>query len=162
VDFTVKDEDTGIKLSLWSRKQIGDVHQNTVDWKIKLQSLEEIDIQVNTKQRRQDVNKAHVEYIHWMKLQESIPLQQSQCKWFEEGDKNTNYSHSMIREKRRKMNLSRIKNKREKWISEDENISKAAVKHLQTFFNRPQPSLNCDTLQCIPNLITLENVVYYA
>ncbi|KAG5572281.1 hypothetical protein H5410_062047 [Solanum commersonii] len=125
----------------------GDVHQNTIEWKIKLQSLGEIDIQVNTKQSRQDVNKVHVDYIHRMKLQKSIPLQKSQCKWFEEGDKNTNYSHSMITEKRRKMNLSRIKNKREKWINKDEKISKAAVKHLQTFFNRPQPSLNCDTLQ---------------
>ncbi|WMV10203.1 hypothetical protein MTR67_003588 [Solanum verrucosum] len=81
----VKDEDTGRKLSLWSRKKIGDVHQNTIEWIIKLQSLEEIDMEVNTKQSRQDVNKAHVEYIHWMKLQESIPLQKSQCKWFEEG-----------------------------------------------------------------------------
>ncbi|KAG5594427.1 hypothetical protein H5410_035659 [Solanum commersonii] len=81
----VKDEDNRKKSSLWSRKQIGDVHQNTIEWKIKLLSLEEIDIQVNTIQSRQDVNKAHVEYIHRMKLQESIRLQKSQCRWFEEG-----------------------------------------------------------------------------
>lgn len=47
-------------------------------------------------------------------------------------------------------------------ISKDEKILKEAFTHLQTFSNRPQPPLNCDTLQCIPNFIILEKFVYYA
>lgn len=39
-------------MSLWPRKQICDVHKINIEWEIKLQTLEEIDIQVNTQQSR--------------------------------------------------------------------------------------------------------------
>lgn len=38
--------------SLWSREQIGDINENTIKWEAKLQNLEEIDIQIRTKQSR--------------------------------------------------------------------------------------------------------------
>ncbi|XP_059281116.1 uncharacterized protein LOC132034772 [Lycium ferocissimum] len=145
----------GRRLSLWSREQIGDIHENTVKWETKLQSLEELDIQINTEQSIMEVNEAHAEYLHWMKLQDTILTQKSQCKWFEEGDNNTKYFHNILREKRRKFVFTGIKNSRGHWISGDEKISIAAIKHFHHLFNLPTPSINPSIFDNIPNMVSL-------
>ncbi|XP_060200562.1 uncharacterized protein LOC132628815 [Lycium barbarum] len=143
------------------REQIGDLYENASKWEAKLQTLVEIDIQVNTDQSRHEVNRAHAEYIQWMKLQDSILVQKSQGKYFGEGDGNTRYFHSILRETRRTLILSRIKIKRGKWIRGDEKISRAAVKHFHSLFNLPHPSINSNILLCVmPDGLEIKEVVF--
>lgn len=98
------------KLTIWSREDIGNVYDKVAKWKLEAQIVEEVDIMQNTDQSREDNNKCHVEYVRWLSMQESLLNQKSQIKWFEEGDCNTKYFHSVIRERRRKLQIHRIKN----------------------------------------------------
>ncbi|XP_070032638.1 uncharacterized protein [Nicotiana tomentosiformis] len=55
--------------------------------------------------------------------------------WFKEGNANTNYFHSTIRDRRRRLQILKIKDHRGHWIEGDSNIGKAVVHHFQQFFN---------------------------
>lgn len=90
------------RFSQWSRNDIGDINEAVINWKDKLQELEDIDVENNSEKSREYINKAHAQYIRWLSLQESMLRQKSQVKWFEEGEKNTRYFHSILREKKKK------------------------------------------------------------
>lgn len=90
-------------------------------------------------------------------MQNSLTRQKTNVKWFEEGDCNTNYFHSMLREKRRKLQLNTIKNHNGNWIQGEDKIAKAAVKHFNFLFNLPPATLDTKILDCITKKITDED-----
>ncbi|XP_019230172.1 PREDICTED: uncharacterized protein LOC109211124 [Nicotiana attenuata] len=145
------------RLSKWSREEIGNINDQVSKWKAEIQLLYEIDTNSNTDNSRTEANKVYVEYIQWLSKQESLLKQKTQTKWFEDGDSNTKYFHSLLREKRRRLQLHRIKNHRGKWIQKENNIAKAAVKHFDSLFNLPKPTLNPYLFSCIPKCILEED-----
>nr|XP_016459576.1 PREDICTED: uncharacterized protein LOC107783119 [Nicotiana tabacum] len=118
-----------------------------------------MDIINNTEADRSETNKAHAEYIRWLDMQESLNTQKANIKWFGDGDRNTSYFHSLLREKRRRLQLDRIKNHKGKWIQGDEKISKAAIRHFNAMFNLPISKLDPSILNCIIKEITEEDNV---
>lgn len=109
-------------------------------------------------QSREDLNKAHAEYVKWLGIHGNILRQKSKVKWFQEGDYNSNYFHSVLRDRRRRLHKYRIKNHRDRWVQSDDKIVKAAVKHFEKHFNLQAPTMNNAMLNCIPNIIsTKEN-----
>lgn len=89
-------------------------------------------------------------------MQNSLTKQAANVKWFEEGDCNTNYFHSMLREKRRKLQLNTIKNHNGNWIHGEDKIVKASVKYFNSLFNLPPTTLDTNILDCITKNITDE------
>ncbi|XP_019234703.1 PREDICTED: uncharacterized protein PFL1235c-like [Nicotiana attenuata] len=53
-------------LSQWSRENIGDIYEQFNNWEVKVQQLEELDLQHNSENCREELNKAHVEYVKWL------------------------------------------------------------------------------------------------
>lgn len=100
-------------------------------WENKVQIREEVDLNNNDDQSREDLNKTQAEYMKWLAMQESLLKQKSQINWFEEGDLNTRYFHYTIKDRRRKLHLHRIKNYRGRWIQGDDKIGRAAVRHFK-------------------------------
>lgn len=68
------------KLGQWSRKSIGDIYEQFNSWESKVQQLEELGLQQNIENSREELNKAHAEYVKWMGLQETLFKQKSQVK----------------------------------------------------------------------------------
>lgn len=89
-----------------------------------------------------------------MDMQDSILIQKAQVDWYEQGDSNSKYFHSMIRDKRNKLKLHRIKNNRGNWVQGDEKISKAAVKHFENLFTHQHNNVDMTLLNCIPSNVT--------
>ncbi|XP_075088349.1 uncharacterized protein LOC142170355 [Nicotiana tabacum] len=114
------------KLTQWSKEDIGDINEAVNNWEVKLQYLEDKDIENNIEESREEMNRAHVEYIRWLNVQDSLLKQNSRIKWFEDGDKNTR---------------------------RDEKNSNAAIKHFNAQFNLPTPHLNPSILEYIPKYI---------
>ncbi|XP_070034183.1 uncharacterized protein [Nicotiana tomentosiformis] len=122
----------------------------------KVERLEELEISHNTEAERAETNKAHAEYIKWLSMQDSLITQKANINWFEEGDRNTNYFHSKLREKRRRLQLEIIKNHKGKWITGEDKIAKASIRYFNGLFNLPAANLDSSILQCITNKITDE------
>ncbi|XP_059285831.1 uncharacterized protein LOC132039351 [Lycium ferocissimum] len=72
------------------------------------------------------------------------------------GDSNTKYFHYVIRERRRKLQLHRIKNKKGKWITGDNKIARCALKHFEKLFNLKNPNIDPSIMECIPTCISDE------
>lgn len=86
-----------------------------------------------------------------MAKQESLLTQKAQLKWYEEGDCNSKFFHSIIKDKRRRLQLFRIK----KWQMDSggEKISKAACRHFERLFDLPEPRLDSNIFDCVPTCI---------
>lgn len=54
----------------------------------------------------------------------------------EEGGCNSKYFHSLLRDKRRRLQLHRIKNHKHRWVQGDDKIAKAAIHHFAQLFNQ--------------------------
>ncbi|XP_060202876.1 uncharacterized protein LOC132631305 [Lycium barbarum] len=142
------------RLSQWSKDSIGDINEEVNNWEAKMLILEDMDLQNNTGNDREELNKGYAEYIRWLGLQDNILRQKTQTKWFKEGDYNSRYFHCILRDRRRKLHLHRIKNMRGNWIEGDEKISRTAIKHFKNLFNLNYQGNDHRILNCIPTLIT--------
>nr|XP_009783630.1 PREDICTED: uncharacterized protein LOC104232192 [Nicotiana sylvestris] len=140
------------RLTQWSKEEIGNVHEQVKLWESKMNDLEELDLQYNFNSSREELNKGQAKYIKWMTMQDSILKQKANIKWFEEGDSNNKYFHSLIREKRRRLQLHKIKYHRDRWVEGDDNIAKATIRHFHKRFNITHQFK--DILDCIPRIIT--------
>ncbi|XP_016573562.1 uncharacterized protein LOC107871219 isoform X2 [Capsicum annuum] len=147
----------GKRLTQWSREKIGDVNEQAEIWEAKVQYLEDLDIINRTEESRQTLKKGHVEHVYWLSKQDSLLKQKARTRWFEEGDSNNKYFHFVIRERRRRLCIQRIKNKKGKWISGDEKIGKAVVKHYEHMFNLTPSTVDPNILEVIPECITYED-----
>ncbi|XP_070046537.1 uncharacterized protein [Nicotiana tomentosiformis] len=142
------------RLSQWSREEIGNIHAHVLEWEDKIQNIEEIEITNNTEEDREETNKAHAEYTRWLNTQDSLLSQKPNIQWFEEGDINTQFFHSKLREKRRRLQLNMIKNHKGNWVQGEEKIAKAAIWHFNSNFNLLTPTLDLSILNCISTKIS--------
>ncbi|XP_075103645.1 uncharacterized protein LOC142178218 [Nicotiana tabacum] len=130
-------QELGKNLSQWSTDKVGDIHQ-----------------QLNSKHSREDLNKAHTKYINWLGLQENLLKHKTQTKWLQEGDYNTKCFRCVLRERRKRLQLHRIKNNRGRWVKGDDKIARTAIRHFSKLFNLPQHGINHNVLSCIPKCLT--------
>ncbi|XP_070014749.1 uncharacterized protein [Nicotiana sylvestris] len=144
-------------LTRWSKEKIGNIFEQVNIWEAKMVNLEEIDTLNNTDQSREELNKGQAKCIKWLGMQNAILRQKAQQKWYEEGDINTKYFHSLIRNRRCRLHLHTIKDHNGSWVQGDENISKVAVHHFKHLFNLQHQFNNHEVLNCIPNCITKED-----
>ncbi|XP_019223726.1 PREDICTED: uncharacterized protein LOC109205468 [Nicotiana attenuata] len=86
-------------LSNWSKESIGDVFTSVKLSELEMCRLEHEYEANNNDVNRQNLYKAQAEYTRWLKMQESILKQKARIKWAEEGDSNSKYFHSVIKEK---------------------------------------------------------------
>ncbi|XP_060204231.1 uncharacterized protein LOC132632349 [Lycium barbarum] len=145
------------KLSRWSREEIGDINDQVEMWEARMQYLEDQDVIHRSENNRQEVNKGHAEYIYWLSRQESLLKQKAKLKWYEEGDTNSKYFHSVIRDRRRRLGITTIKNNRGNWITCNEKIAKSAIKHYEHLFNMNPRPVDPNILECIPSIINHED-----
>lgn len=59
--------------------------------------------------------------------------------------------------RRRKLQVNRIKNHKDKWIQGEEKTAKVAIRHFNKIFNLPTSSIDPTILNCITKRITDEN-----
>ncbi|WMV54211.1 hypothetical protein MTR67_047596 [Solanum verrucosum] len=106
---------------------------------------------------REDLNREHTKYVKWLGMQDALLKQKTRINWFKDGDYNSKYFHSVLRDRRKRLLIHRIKDHRENWIEGDNMIARAAIRHYKNLFNMGQPNLDSGTLDCIPKLITEED-----
>lgn len=77
----------------------------------------EIDLILNNIEvNRAKLHALNVEYIKFLKVEESILKQKTQLHWFKKGDANTKYFHALIRGRRRKLFVNKVQNESGDWI----------------------------------------------
>ncbi|KAK4366231.1 hypothetical protein RND71_014111 [Anisodus tanguticus] len=78
----------------------------------------------NNEQQREELNKGYAEYVKWLGMQDNLLRQKTKTNWFNEGDYNSKYFHSILRD-RKKLHIHTIKNHRGEWVQGDDKIAKS-------------------------------------
>nr|XP_016463494.1 PREDICTED: uncharacterized protein LOC107786519 [Nicotiana tabacum] len=98
------------KLSSWSREVYGDTHEEPIRLDREISNLEFVLMNNNNESNRTKLYISKAEYIRYLKIQDSMLRLKSRVKWLSEGDSNTSYFHSVIKDKRRKLGINKIQN----------------------------------------------------
>lgn len=96
--------------------------------------LEEKMIADNKDTQRIALNKANAELIRHNKVEEKFLRQKAGLKWFVEGETNSKFYHSVIKGKRKRMQLSRMKKEDGTWVEGEQQLTEVAVTVFQKQF----------------------------
>lgn len=124
-------------LSNWSRESIGNVFDKVDELENKIADMEAIYEQDGNDTNRIKLHWLYAEKIKWMNMQTSILRQKAKINWEEEGDSNTKYFHSVMRQRRKKAYIHRIKNEEDNWINGNDKTADAAVAYYTSLFFQP-------------------------
>lgn len=144
-------------LSVWSKKEYGDIYAKVKEHEHLIKVAEEEVITNNSETNRQKLHFINATYIKHLKLEESILKQKTQLQWFKEGDANTKYFHALMRGRRRRLLIHKICNNEGEWIQGDNNIANAACDHFQKIFTGQENRIDERILQYLPTLVTPEH-----
>uniref|UniRef100_A0A0V0H5Y0 Putative ovule protein n=1 Tax=Solanum chacoense TaxID=4108 RepID=A0A0V0H5Y0_SOLCH len=135
VYFTSEDQKTCKMLSLWSRETYGDIYEDPKKLEAQMKVLEENSVMNNTKVNICEPSRCRAEFTKYLKLQDAILRQKARAKWLEEGDANTSYFHSTIKDRRR-LSLKKIMNEQNQCLEGNDQIVEGAVSFYQNLFSR--------------------------
>ncbi|OIT05622.1 hypothetical protein A4A49_52597 [Nicotiana attenuata] len=68
-------------------------------------------------------------------------------KWAEEGDNNSKYFYTINKGRRRRAHILRIKDSRDNWMVDSNNIAQAAIDHFCNLFSQPDVSSDMSILR---------------
>ncbi|XP_075107134.1 uncharacterized protein LOC142180106 [Nicotiana tabacum] len=147
-------------LSYWSRNIIGNVFDKIKDLEDKVEAMEAAYGEDNSNTNKIILKKLFVEQITWIKKQNNILKKKARVKWELDGDSNTKYFHSTIRQRRKKSYLHRIKNEEGNWIQGNMQISEAAIQYFSNLFTQSVQESDFSILNKIDNHITEEDNIF--
>ncbi|XP_049365268.1 uncharacterized protein LOC125830095 [Solanum verrucosum] len=121
-------------LSNWSKNEYGDIYAKVKEFEETIKKTKEELLTHNTEALRQQLHLMNVNYIRYLKLEESILKQKAQLQWFKEGNANTKYFHALMRGRRRRLFIHKICTGNDVWVQWDEQIAQAACAYFQEMF----------------------------
>lgn len=73
------------------------------------------------------LHRAQAEYKKYLHFEEIFWQQKARYDWFDSGDKNTKFFHSIVKGRRRKLQLQRIQDAHGTWLEEAGEIAEMVV-----------------------------------
>ncbi|KAH0684405.1 hypothetical protein KY285_021907 [Solanum tuberosum] len=144
-------------LSTWSKGEFGDIFIKVKEYENRVKIVEESFIQNNSEENTTALHEINVEYIRFLKLEDSILKQKTQLQWFKEGDSNSKYFHFLLRGRRRRLFIHRVIRDDGEWIQGDENIADATCNHFQQIFTGEDKFIYEGPLDCIPKMLNQDH-----
>ncbi|XP_075111230.1 uncharacterized protein LOC142181699 [Nicotiana tabacum] len=117
-------------LSRWSRETFGDIFKLLAILEDIVRVKEMLFFEEPTIENRIVLQKAQSELKKYLSIEEQYWKQKAGMTWFAEGDRNTSFFHNHVNDKRKKLQLKRIKNGSGVWI-DDQELATAAVDFYQ-------------------------------
>ncbi|XP_070032252.1 uncharacterized protein [Nicotiana tomentosiformis] len=101
------------------------------------------------------LQKAQAELKKYFSIKDQYWKQKAGMTWFAEGDRNTNFFHIHINEKRKKLQMERIQNGDGNWLEDQEQMANAAIEFYQRQFTNKGNPTNFSMLENLPTIVTL-------
>ncbi|VFQ73495.1 unnamed protein product [Cuscuta campestris] len=145
------------KLSSWNKTHFGNIFDMIKEAEsdaTKAEQLFEADPSTDNKilynQKLAELQEAHRrEYAFWK--------QKCNLKWLKDGDANTKFFHSLVKERRRKQQITSLFNDQGQLIDKPDDLEALAVTHFTTLLNSSEPCSSSEVysqfLSTIPHLI---------
>lgn len=103
------------------------------------------------------LQRAQAEVKRYLHFEEIFWQQKAGFDWFENGDKNTRFFHSIVKGRRKRLHLNRIRNSEGTWIEEEGDIATEAINFYNAQFMQERDATAFPLLRHIPKLINEED-----
>ncbi|KAH0776232.1 hypothetical protein KY290_007643 [Solanum tuberosum] len=127
--FDFKDDTRRVKAALtkWSRDTYGDIFKQIITREDIVKIKERLFDEFPNAENRKVLQRAHAEHKKYLHFEEIFWQQKSGYDWFKSGEKNTRFFHSIVKGRRRKLQIQRIQNDQGAWLNEAGDIAEEAV-----------------------------------
>ncbi|KAK6784876.1 hypothetical protein RDI58_018331 [Solanum bulbocastanum] len=142
-------------LSTWSKETYGDIFHKVAAME-DVVKVKELQFEINsTNQNRKELVQAEEE-LQYYKLEEEYWTQKSGMKWFNDRDRSTNFFHSYVKGRRRRLHINEMENGHGVLLKDPTSIGEEAVKVFEKQFSQDIVYDDQKMLDCIAKLITEE------
>ncbi|XP_019183220.1 PREDICTED: uncharacterized protein LOC109178127 [Ipomoea nil] len=148
----------GKVLSTWSKTVFGDIFVKLREYEDSVQALE-----AALQQHPEDEN-ALIEYKKGVALlqkqiaiEEDFWQQKARITDVQDGERNSRFFHSVVKERRRKLYIHRVKGGDGVWLEDRQGIANQAVSFFEHMFTAEVGGFDLTRLDCVPRLVTEED-----
>ncbi|XP_019168334.1 PREDICTED: uncharacterized protein LOC109164037 [Ipomoea nil] len=142
-------------LSVWSKEVFGNIFARLKEYEDRVQALE------RALQQHPDDDHVLLEYKEGVALlqkqvmiEEEFWQQKARITEVQEGERNSHYFHSLVKERRRKLFIHRVRDDTGQWIEDREGIAAQAVSFFEHMFTAEIGGFDTALLDCVPQLVT--------
>ncbi|XP_016515140.2 uncharacterized protein LOC107831859 [Nicotiana tabacum] len=144
-------------LSAWSRQAFGDIYEEPKMLKSLIRSLDEAVISDPSPECRMHLSKARAEFTRFLKLQDSILRQKEKVKWLTEGDDNTTFFHVVIKDRKKKLNIQRIRDDNDNLMEGMKGVVGTTIRFFQQLFGAEITIEDLTMLDMVKRTVTKED-----
>ncbi|KAH0650590.1 hypothetical protein KY285_030680 [Solanum tuberosum] len=103
------------------------------------------------------MQKAQAKFKKYLHYEEEYWKQKAGFTWFEKGDRNTRFFHSLVKGRRKRLMLTKIQNEQGELLEDKGQICDEAVKYYQKQFTQDRDSTDFSLMRHIPRTLTEED-----
>ncbi|XP_060170581.1 uncharacterized protein LOC132601517 [Lycium barbarum] len=140
----------------WSRNTYGNIFQQiaTIEDTIKVKELQ---FENNaSRENRMLLHQAQAELTRFLHLEEEYWKKKASMKWFNDGDRNTKFFHSYVKDRRNKLTLKRIQDPSGTWLENEVDIGSEAIRFFESQFSEENSGRDYANIlaKVLPNIIS--------
>ncbi|KAG5601718.1 hypothetical protein H5410_033088, partial [Solanum commersonii] len=157
-EITFKENIKRVKTALtrWSKVTYGDIFKQLIIrediMRIKEKLFEDVPNEIN----RAVLQKAEAEFKRYLHFEEIYWQQKAGYEWFDNGEGNTRFFHSIVKGRRKRLHLQRIQNRQGVWLEEEEAIVVESIDFYQKQFTQERDATDFPLPRHNPTLINAE------
>ncbi|VFQ77897.1 unnamed protein product [Cuscuta campestris] len=134
VQVAAKLKATTYALNTWNKQVFGNIFTKLEDLEKKVQNAEELYQADPSDENLINFKSVEASYIHQLHLEELFWRQKAHIQWIEDGDRNSKFFHSIVKDRRRRLYIHKIKDQTGAWIEDQKQIAQQAIEFYQHLF----------------------------
>ena len=140
------------KFKEWSKHGFGNIFVNARKAEKNVLMAERRVENDDSSDAQESLQRTTSEWNRWLLMEESFWKQKARVRWLDQGDKNTKFFHSIVKQRRAQSRIHRIKIGEGNWITSNEDIGREAVRYFSELF-AAEPTDSWDVSSVIPKLL---------
>ncbi|XP_060210656.1 uncharacterized protein LOC132637608 [Lycium barbarum] len=162
LSFKLKMKKLKAALSAWSKTTFGDIFKQLVIREDIVKIKEQLFEENPSEENRMVMQRAQAELKLYLHYEEEFWRQKAGMDCFSEGNKNTRYFHSLVKGRRKRIQIKRVKDDTGHWLEDADSVAAEAVNFFHKQFTHEEVSEDSPILTNIPKLIIEEDNILLA
>ncbi|XP_060170719.1 uncharacterized protein LOC132601661 [Lycium barbarum] len=141
LSFKLKMKKLKVGLSTWSKTTFGDIFKQLVIKEDIVKIKEQLFQENPSEENRMVMQRAQAELKLYLHYEEEFWRQKARMDCFSEGDKNTRYFHSLVKGRRKIIQIKRIKDDTGNWLGDADSVAAEAVNFFHKQFTHEEKAV---------------------
>ncbi|XP_027093582.1 uncharacterized protein [Coffea arabica] len=118
-------------IQVWNKQVFGDIFQAVKLKEDEVRTAEVLMESDNSEGARENLHRAQAQLHATLQAEKLFWKQKARVKWLQEGDRNTKFFHSTVKQRRVHFIIHKIKNEQGEWVESEEDIGNETVRFFE-------------------------------